>query len=102
MLVVLGHESVVKLGSRAPEEFDPELPGWLGLSVEVLRLEPQILEKVTGESCRRAFTHTDNTNIRAAQNRYFQLRQASFESHCRNESGAAASQNNNFADGGRW
>src|SRR5207247_1462190 len=85
---------VIEIGARAPvEEADAELPGRLGLAVELARLDLEPAVQVVGEGERGGLADADDAHVLGADDDDVQLGQLDLERDGREEAGAAPAQN---------
>src|SRR5688572_16421639 len=92
-------ERVIKLAARPPEKFDAQLPRRLGLNVELLRLQSQILEKMFGERDGRSLAHANHSDVGTANDAHAQVRQFALEGNGDHEARAAATKDDDRANG---
>src|SRR6266699_1851673 len=97
LLIFLG-KSVVKLRPPTPKELQSQFPRWLGLSIKLFGLEFEVLKKMARESCGSAFTHSNDTNVRAAQQKHLELWQSPLEGQRSDKSGAASAKHEHALD----
>src|SRR5690606_30906632 len=89
MAIELWGERVIEPAARSPQEADADFPSGLGARIKHLPADAQIIEEMLGKIRRGAFSHSDDTQLRTANDTDIQRRDFPLERDGCDETGAA-------------